>query len=77
MQSLHGSDNEEAEKNEPDPLSIPLQDEEDTSIQDDLLNLPLANILGSPSALLCSRCPVCFGREKPVLQHSRCVFIQF
>jgi hypothetical protein len=73
MQSLHNSGNELDKKSEPDAPSILLEDEEDTSIWDASLNLPLANILGKPSALLSSRCPICFGREKPVLQNSRCV----
>jgi hypothetical protein len=71
--SLTQMADEPAEGNEPDLLSIKLEDDKESSPQID----PLAGILGRPSALLSGRCPICFGREKPALNHSRCVFICF
>jgi hypothetical protein len=84
MQSLHDSEpsmkseldltstqmeDDPANKSEPDLPSVLLEDEKESSTKNDLP----PDVRGRPSALLSSRCPICFGGDRPVLKHSRCV----
>lgn len=77
MQSLHDSNDELPRKDEPDQHQIqPVQDDEDVPLPNEVLAMPLADLLGKPSALLANRCPVCFGGMKPVFKHSQYVFLK-